>query len=74
MIVGALMFISAVHINAPVTVLIIPVVMILISIPMIRVARVKTGVYYEEKTEVPTDIGMQKQGEKVDEVKEEKEG
>jgi hypothetical protein len=34
-----------------------------VSIPMIRAARVKTEVYYEEKTEV-SDIEMQQQGKK----------
>jgi hypothetical protein len=58
------MFLSvAVEYNLPATVLIFPVILLLVSIPMIRAARVKTEVYYEEKTEV-SDIEMQQQRKK----------
>ena len=60
----SIMFLSvAVEYNLSATVLIFPVILVLVSIPMIRAARVKTEVYYEEKTEV-SDIEMQQQRKK----------
>jgi hypothetical protein len=52
---AALFLVVAQNNNAPMTVLILPAIMILISIPLIRAGRVNAEIYYEERTEVATD-------------------
>jgi len=51
LLIGAMVFIVAMNNNSPVTVFIVPLIMILVSIPMIRAGRVKTEVFYESKEE-----------------------